>query len=79
LIALLKGADTDNSGQIDYTEFLAATIDAQIYMRDDYIRTAFDMFDSDGNGAIDKNELKQILQGEDMENLVSQEQVQIYL
>jgi calcium-dependent protein kinase len=58
LIALLKGADTDNSGQIDYTEFLAATIDAQIYMRDDYIRTAFDMFDSDGNGAIDKNELK---------------------
>lgn len=79
MIALLKGADTDNSGQIDYTEFLAATIDAQIYMRDDYIRTAFDMFDSDGNGAIDKNELKQILQGEDMENLVSQEQVQIYL
>ena len=28
LIELLKGADTDNSGSIEYTEFLAATIDA---------------------------------------------------
>lgn len=28
LIELLKGADLDNSGSIDYTEFLAATIDA---------------------------------------------------
>jgi len=27
LLALLKGADTDNSGSIDYTEFLAATLD----------------------------------------------------
>mmetsp|Transcript_14813 Transcript_14813/g.22967 ORF Transcript_14813/g.22967 Transcript_14813/m.22967 type:complete len:87 (+) Transcript_14813:956-1216(+) len=28
LIELLKGADTDGSGTIDYTEFLAATMDA---------------------------------------------------
>lgn len=28
LIKLLKGADTDGSGNIDYTEFLAATMDA---------------------------------------------------
>ena len=28
LIELLRGADTDNSGSIDYTEFLAATMDA---------------------------------------------------
>lgn len=28
LLGLLKGADTDNSGSIDYTEFLAATMDA---------------------------------------------------
>ena len=28
LIELLKAADTDNSGAIDYTEFLAATMDA---------------------------------------------------
>jgi calcium-dependent protein kinase len=28
LYNLLKAADTDNSGQIDYTEFIAATLDA---------------------------------------------------
>jgi calcium-dependent protein kinase len=61
LFELLKGADTDLSGSIDYTEFLAATIDAQIYMRDDYLRTAFDMFDKDKSGKIDKNEIISLL------------------
>ena len=45
LLELLKGADTDGSGSIDYTEFIAATMDAQTYMRNDYLKTAFDMFD----------------------------------
>ena len=61
MFELLKGADTDRSGFIDYTEFLAATIDAQIYMRDDYLRTAFDMFDKDKSGKIDKNEVINLL------------------
>lgn len=43
----LKAADTDGSGEIDYTEFLAASIDANIFMREDYLRTAFNMFDTD--------------------------------
>jgi Ca2+-binding EF-hand superfamily protein len=38
---MLKAADTDNSGEIDYTEFIAATIDTNIFMRDDYLKTAF--------------------------------------
>ena len=45
LISILKAADTDKSGSIDYTEFLAATMDQQTYMRNDYMRTAFNMFD----------------------------------
>ena len=57
LIKLLKAADTDNSGSIDYTEFLAASMDQQTYMRNDYMRTAFNMFDQDGSGSIDKQEL----------------------
>ena len=45
-------------------------MDAQIYMRDDYLRNAFDMFDKDKSGKIDKNEIISLLQGEDMANLV---------
>jgi calcium-dependent protein kinase len=58
---LLKSADTDGSGEIDYTEFIAATIDANIYMREDYLRTAFDMFDTDKSGKIDNEEIVRLL------------------
>jgi calcium-dependent protein kinase len=75
LVELLKGADTDGSGSIDYTEFIAATLDAQTFMRNDYLRTAFDMFDKDKSGKIDKSELIQLLGGEEMSNLVPQEQI----
>lgn len=73
LIELLRGADTDNSGSIDYTEFIAATLDHQTYLRDDYLRTAFDLFDRDKSGKIDKDELIGLLQGEDMANVVPKE------
>lgn len=79
LMNLLKGADTDNSGSIDYTEFLAATLDQQTFMRDDYLKTAFDMFDKDGSGKISVDELKHILQGEDLNNLVSPGELEGYL
>jgi len=57
LLAILRGADTDNSGTINYTEFLAATMDATTFLRESYLKTAFKMFDSDGSGRIDSNEL----------------------
>jgi calcium-dependent protein kinase len=64
LLQILQAADTDKSGQIDYTEFLAATMDAQIFLRNDYLRTAFDMFDKDKSGKIDIGEISEML-GED--------------
>jgi calcium-dependent protein kinase len=41
LLELMKSADTDGSGEINYTEFLAATMSANVVMREDYLRTAF--------------------------------------
>ena len=79
LLQLLKGADVDGSGSIDYTEFIAATMDHQTYMRNDYLRTAFDMFDKDKSGKIDKAELISLLQGEDMANIVPGEQLIKYI
>jgi len=75
----LKGADTDNSGSIEYTEFLAATMDAQIFMRDDYLRTAFDMFDKDKSGKIDKEELLSLLAGDGLNNFVPKDLLEKYI
>lgn len=58
---LMKSADTDGSGEINYTEFLAATMDAKLYMREEYLRTAFNMFDKDGSGKIDNEEIISLL------------------
>lgn len=49
----LREADTDKSGTIDYTEFIAATLDSQVFMKDEYLKATFNMFDKDGSGKID--------------------------
>lgn len=53
--------DTDGSGKIDYTEFLAATMEKSIYMKEDKLHQAFKMLDQDGNGKISREELKNVL------------------
>ena len=54
-------------------------MDAQIFMRDDYLKTAFDMFDKDGSGKIDKTELLSLLNGDGLENAVPKDQLEKYI
>jgi len=61
LDALLKEADTDGSGVVDYTEFLAATMDKKLYHQEDVVWTAFKKFDLNGSGSIDRQELAKVL------------------
>ena len=75
ILDLLRSADTDGSGEINYTEFLAATIDQTVFMRDDYLRTTFRLFDKDGSGKIDNEEVVALLQGDEIGNLVSQDAI----
>ena len=72
----LKRADVSNSGSIKYTEFIAATLDSQVYLKEEYLRAAFDMFDRDGSGKIDKDEICKLLHGEDLQKLVSQDSIE---
>jgi len=37
LLENMRAADTDGSGEIDYTEFLAATMDQKLYMNERYL------------------------------------------
>ena len=58
---VLSSIDTDGSGTINYTEFLAATIESNVYMKEEKLYMAFRMLDIDGSGKISPQELKQIL------------------
>merc|ERR1712224_1022115 len=59
---VLMGVDTDGSGVIDYTEFLAASIDRQLYCQERSCWEAFCIFDLDGDGTIAIDELSKAVQ-----------------
>merc|ERR1740139_1685687 len=61
LQAIMTDIDSDGSGVIDYTEFLAATVDKKHYMQESAVWDAFKFFDKDGNGKISRQELDQVL------------------
>ena len=75
LLETLKEADTDKSGSVDYTEFIAATLDSQIYMKEEYLKAAFNMFDKDGSGKIDNDEVLELLRGDELKILASKDSV----
>ena len=49
----------DNSGTIDYSEFIAATIHLNKLEREEHLVAAFQYFDKDGSGYITIDELQQ--------------------
>ena len=50
-------------------------MDAQTFLREEYLKTAFQMFDKDNSGAIDKSELQALLQGEEFKDVYSEAQL----
>jgi calcium-dependent protein kinase len=58
---VMKQVDINNSGFIDYTEFLAASAKKEALLTSENLDSAFKTFDVDGNGKISSAELKEIL------------------
>ncbi|KAI7753186.1 hypothetical protein M8C21_030921 [Ambrosia artemisiifolia] len=56
---LMKAADINNNGIIDYEEFVAATLHLNKVYKEDSIYAAFSYFDKDGSGYITVNEVQQ--------------------
>ena len=52
-------ADVDNSGTIDYKEFIAATLHLNKVEKEDHLFAAFSYFDKDSSGYITIDELQQ--------------------
>ena len=59
LSSFIDQADVDNSGTIDYSEFIAATIHLNKLEREEHLVAAFQYFDKDGSGFITIDELQQ--------------------
>eukprot|EP00435_Cladocopium_sp_Y103_P054349 s1338_g17.t1 len=70
LLQIMQEVDSDGSGNIDYTEFLAATLDKRMYIQEDVCWSAFRVFDRNGDGKISMEELQQVLGSNEVEEVV---------
>lgn len=48
-------------------------MDAQIFLREENLRAAFAIFDTDNSGKIDANEIQRLLQGDEIREMVDLE------
>jgi len=53
--------DADGNGEIEYSEFVVATMNEKNLLSNNKLHTAFKMFDKDGGGSISTDEIKQVL------------------
>ena len=58
---IMRIADADGSGEIDYSEFVVATINKRKLLSDEKLVAAFNLFDKDNSGSISANEVKEVL------------------
>lgn len=68
-------ADVDNSGTIDYEEFITATLHINQVCKEDHLVAAFSYFDKDGSGYITQDELQQACKEFGMENVHLEEMI----
>lgn len=69
-------ADIDNSGTIDYGEFVAAMLHANKIEKEDYLFAAFSYFDKDGSGYITADELQKACEEFGIEDVHLEEMIQ---
>ena len=63
---MFRVVDADQSGFIDYTEFMVATMDTGLLTQDEFLESAFNMYDQDKTGVISAKNIRDVFSsGED--------------
>jgi len=73
---IMDSVDSDGSGVIDYTEFLAATLERRLYLQEDVCWCAFKVFDLNSDGKISLDELRLVLDSNSVESAMGAQAVQ---
>jgi calcium-dependent protein kinase len=68
LDALLKQVDSNENADINYTEFMVASLDRRQLLTDARIEACFLLFDKDQDGSITIQEFKELLGGDNITN-----------
>ena len=63
LETIFSRVDSDQSGEIDYSEFVMATMEQRNLASQQRLESAFKAFDKDGNGQISPAEVRMLLGG----------------
>merc|ERR1719203_1002346 len=61
MVEIMCHLDPAGSGSVEYTEFLAATMSKEQYLREDVCMSAFVRLDGDGDGVITRKDLARLL------------------
>merc|ERR1711953_494468 len=77
---IMKDCDTDNSGAIDFDEFVAARARNKLSTDAKVLHAVFNLLDHNKDGHVDKSELKEIFAGaaedgmteEDLNNMIDE-------
>lgn len=64
-MAVVKQADIDGTGEIEYPEFLSALIDSNALMNEVYLEKLFDKYDLNSVGRISRQDFLQLFQREE--------------
>ena len=58
---IVNAADIDKDGNINYNEFIAATLNTRMAITEESVRDVFEKLDTDNSGYLDPSELKEAI------------------
>lgn len=73
---IMASLDSHKSGGIDYSEFLAASLEKREYLKETVCWKAFSVFDRDHDGFISQHELKQVLNSGSLREEVGEQAIE---